>query len=91
MSVREMAVGTLLIGAMAGMPAIALAHAEHAEEDIKLLRDAAAALGPSHPDLAMGLSDYADREAEELEEATEEAEAGETVEPEDERGEDTKY
>ncbi len=73
------------------MPALSYAHAEHAQADIKLLRDAAGALQKSRPELAKGLNNYADRETEELSEKKEKEEIGEKNEPQEERGEHAKY
>ena len=50
------------------MAADALAHDPEQEPDIRLLREAAAALTTSRPDLAKALTDYADREAQQAEE-----------------------
>ena len=50
------------------MAADAFAHDPEQEPDIRLLRDAAAALTTSRPDLAHALTDYADREAQQAEE-----------------------
>ena len=50
----------------------AFAHGEeHSSADIQILRDAAAALQQSNPELSMKLTKYADREAEEQEEEEE--------------------
>ena len=46
----------------------AFAHDPEHEPDIRMLREAAAALKPSRPDLAQRLSEYADHEAEREEE-----------------------
>ncbi len=46
-------------------------HEEHSTDDIKTLKDAAAALKASNPDLSEKLNKYADREANEKEEAEE--------------------
>ncbi len=44
---------------------------EHSKGDIQMLRDAATALKATNPDLSAKLSKYADREANEKEEAEE--------------------
>ncbi len=46
-------------------------HEEHGKDDIQMLRDAATALKAANPDLSAKLSKYADREANEKEEAEE--------------------
>ena len=46
----------------------AFAHDPEQESDIRMLREAAAALQSSRPDLAQRLSEYADHEAEQEEE-----------------------
>ena len=50
------------------MAAGAFAHDPEQEPDIRMLRDAAAALKTSRPDLAHALTDYADREVQQQEE-----------------------
>ena len=98
MILRRVVVGVLLMGSMVFLSTAAFAHEKQTQqdiEDIKLLRDAAAVLQQSRPDLAKGLSNYADREAGESDEMTEEQdekeEMGEMAEPKEERGEHTKY
>ena len=65
-----------LVSAFLFRPAVSPAHgAEHSKADIQMLRDAAAALKASNPDLADKLSQYSDREEKEVtEEETEEHE-----------------
>ena len=46
----------------------AFAHDPEQEPDIRMLREAAAALKPSRPDLVERLTEYADHEAEQAEE-----------------------
>ena len=91
---RRMILTMVLVGTLVGVSTVASAR-EHTEADIKMLRDAAAALKLPHPDLASGLSQYADKEAQELDQAMKESsekeEAGEKVEPKDEQGENAKY
>ncbi len=88
---RDIVLGVLLGLFSVFMPVLSYAHAEHAQADIKLLRDAAAALRQSRPELAKGLNNYADLEMEELNEKDEKEEIGEKREPKEERGERAKY
>ena len=92
---RRVLLVALLLGASALVSTGAFAHEKQDQADVKLLRDAAAALRQSHPDLAQGLSEYADREAKELDEETEEEseqeEVGEKAEPQEEQRENAKH
>ncbi len=89
--VRRSMMGVGVLGSMAVLSAVACAHEEHTQADITLLREAAAVLKASRPDLAQGLSTYADREANEWDEMNKEQqekeEVGEQREPQDEQGE----
>ncbi len=84
-------IGVAVVGVVAMLRTASFAGKEHSEADIKLLKDAAAALGKSNPDLANRLADYANREAGEQEdmakEKNEKEEAGEKAEPKEERNE----
>jgi len=80
-----------IFAALSFMYGLSFANGENTQADIKLLRDAAAALQQSRPDLALQLNHYADREARELgamtNEKTEKEEVGEKVEPKEEQAE----
>lgn len=65
-------IGVAIIGMVVLLTTASFAEKEHNKADIKLLKDSAAALQQSHPDLAKGLTDYANREAGEQEEMNEE-------------------
>ena len=86
-----------LVGCALLLPPTSFAHQHHAEHkkaDIQLLRDSASALQTSRPDLANGLTAYADRETKELDERMtreehEKEEPGEKVEPKNEQHEST--
>lgn len=61
-ALKHVLIGVVMT-AMVVVPATAsFAEKEHGEADIKLLKDSAAALQQSHPDLAKGLIDYANRQ-----------------------------
>lgn len=77
-----------ILGAVSLLSGLAFAEEQPTQADIKLLRDAASALQNSQADLAQGLSNYADKEAKELEEGANQKsskdEIGEKVEPKEE-------
>ena len=92
---RRVLLAVLLLGASALVSTGAFAHEKQDQADVQLLRDAAAALRQSHPDLAQGLSQYADMEAKEWDTETEEErekeEVGEKAEPQEEQREHVKH
>jgi hypothetical protein len=61
-ALKHVLIGVAIAGIVVGLTAAAFAEKEHSGADIKLLKDSAAALQQSHPDLAKGLTDYANRE-----------------------------
>jgi hypothetical protein len=72
---RVLVIGLVVAGAAVFLSGLACAEEGctqgkkmHHEAKIKLLQDAATALQKSNPDLAKGLSDYADKEAKEMQE-----------------------
>ncbi len=72
-TLKSLAVGLIFSLALVFAPAGAsfAEEMEHGKGDIQMLRDAAVALKASNPDLSAKLSKYADREANEKEEAEE--------------------
>ena len=67
---RRITMGVVAAGAMMTVPAISFAkqgqHKEREATFVKLLRDSAGALRTSHPELAAGLTQFADDEAKEV-------------------------
>ena len=76
MKMLRVLVAAIFLSAMFAFSPISLSYAheeEHSKEDIQMLRDAATALKATNPDLSEKLSKYADKEAEESEEAEDDA------------------
>ncbi len=71
---RTIVIGLALVGMVVFLSSLAFAEEGckagkfNHEAKVKLLRDSATALQKSNPDLAKGLSDYADKEAKEMQE-----------------------
>ena len=60
-ALKYVLIGVAMMGIVAVLATASFAEKEHSEADIKLLKDSAAALQQSRPDLAKGLTDYANR------------------------------
>ncbi len=92
---RSVLLAVWLLGSSALVSTVAVANEQQDQADVTLLRDAAAALKQSHPDLAQALSAFADRETKELDEESEDGsekeELGEQDEPQEERSENMKH
>ena len=58
-ALKHVLIGVAMVGIVVVFATALFAEKEHSEADIKLLKDSAAALQQSHPDLAKGLTDYA--------------------------------
>ena len=90
---RNVLLAVLLLGSGGLVSTVAYAHEKGDQADIALLRDAAAALKQSRPDLAQALRAFADRETNEVEESAEgdeKEELGDADEPQEARGEPVK-
>lgn len=61
-ALKYVLIGIAIAGIITVLATASFAEKEHSKADIKLLKDSAAALQQSHPDLAKGLIDYANRE-----------------------------
>ena len=60
-ALKHVLIGVVIVGIVAALATASFAEKEHSEADIKLLKDSEAAPQQSHPDLAKGLTDYANR------------------------------
>jgi hypothetical protein len=75
-SLRGVLMGLVVLGAVLFFSGVSFAH-ENKEVKVKTLQDASAALAQSNPELAKGLSDFANEEAKETKNMTEGAKKSE--------------